>query len=182
MPHRRVGLAALAGILGGELAANHCDGYVSVRHVPIALIWLAPVLALLASAVLVAQVILARPVARLHRFSVAAICAPVFVVAMQPRPVVDTGGNVLGSRHPCGSVEFLRRNQLKGNLYNPLWWGSYVTWELYPNVLVAVDGRNISLFPDAMVRENLLFYSDAADVVDIETPLRYASQTYSTGA
>ena len=94
---------------------------------------------------------------------------------MQPRPVIETGGNVLGSRHPCRVVEFLRHNQLKGNVYNPLWWGSYVTWELYPKILVSMDGRNISLFPDEMVRENLLFYASAAESVDIDAPLRYES-------
>ena len=149
--------------------------YVSVRHVPIAMIWTAPVLAHLSAPVLAAQSSL-RVLWRVFSwFSAAAVCAPAIVVALQPRPVIETGGNVLGSRHPCRVVEFLRHNQLKGNVYNPLWWGSYVTWELYPKILVSMDGRNISLFPDEMVRENLLFYASAAESVDIDTPLRYQS-------
>ncbi len=51
----------------------------------------------------------------------------------------------------------MRRNGVKGNVYNPLWWGSYITWEPYPAVKVSMDGRNVSLFPDEMVGENSAF-------------------------
>ena len=40
---------------------------------------------------------------------------------------------------------------------------------------VSMDGRNVSLFSDDMVRENLKFYSDAAPLVDIDAPSRYAT-------
>jgi hypothetical protein len=67
----------------------------------------------------------------------------------------------------------MRQERLSGNLYNPLWWGSYITWQLYPGVLVSMDGRNISAFPDNVVVENLKFYSEGTRSVDLETPLRY---------
>ena len=159
----------MARVLGAELRADHRDGILSVRHVPIAMIWIAPVLAHLSAAVLAP---ISVPSCGAYSLVLAAAglrsgnrCCPAAT------SVIETGGNVLGSRHPCRVVEFLRHNQLKGNVYNPLWWGSYVTWELYPKILVSMDGRNISLFPDEMVRENLLFYASAAESVDIDTPL-----------
>ena len=36
-----------------------------------------------------------------------------------------------------------------------------------------MDGRNISLFPDKMVAENLKFYSSDPRDADIDAPLRY---------
>jgi hypothetical protein len=148
----------------------------SVRHVPISTIWIAPVVALLAS----------NLKARLpggHFFhpcwSVVAslACIPAiltfYVVWLQPWPRIDVSGDTLGSKHPCTAVAFMRQRHLNGNIYNPLWWGSYITWQLYPRVLVSMDGRNISAFPDNMVVENLRFYSDSASRVDLEAPLRY---------
>jgi hypothetical protein len=38
-----------------------------------------------------------------------------------------------------------------------------------------MDGRNVSLFADEMVLENLKFYSDDPSHVDIDAPLRYAT-------
>ncbi len=76
--------------------------YVSVRHVPIAMIWIAPVLAHLSSAVLAANPSRAY-LWRVFSGLAAAVCAPAIVVALQPRPVIETGGNVLGTRHPCRS-------------------------------------------------------------------------------
>jgi hypothetical protein len=80
---------------------------------------------------------------------------------------------VLGSRHPCTAAAFMKENHLAGNVFNPLWWGSYLTWELYPAVRVSMDGRNISLFSDRMVVENFDFYLKDAVTVDADTPLRY---------
>jgi hypothetical protein len=70
-------------------------------------------------------------------------------------------------------MAFLRDSGFQGNIYNPLWWGGYLTWQLYPHVRVSMDGRNISLYSDAMVVENLKFYTDASGVADVDTPLRY---------
>jgi hypothetical protein len=95
------------------------------------------------------------------------------VVAELPSPRIRTDGFVLGRTHPCGAVEYLRATGVKGHLYNPLWWGSYVTWNLYPAVQVAMDGRNITVFPDDMVKENLRFYTRPASDVNPGLPLEY---------
>jgi hypothetical protein len=100
-------------------------------------------------------------------------CLTFAVVLAQPRAVISAGGTVLGSRHPCGAVAFLKENHLAGNVFNPLWWGSYITWQLYPAVRVSMDGRNISLFSDRMVVENFDFYLKDAATVDVDAPARY---------
>jgi hypothetical protein len=40
---------------------------------------------------------------------------------------------------------------------------------------VAMDGRNVSLFSDEMVLENLKFYTDDPRHADVDAPLRYAT-------
>jgi hypothetical protein len=109
----------------------------------------------------------------LRGLAVLPACLTCAVVFAQPRPAISADGSVLGSRHPCGAVAFLRENRLAGNIFNPLWWGSYITWELHPAVRVSMDGRNVSLFPDAMVVENFDFYLKDAGMVDVDAPVRY---------
>ena len=148
----------------------------SVRHVPIATIWVAPVISLLASDL---KGRLSGP----HLFQlvwpvvVGVACIPAmlmcYTVVMRPWPDIDASAGTFGSKHPCSAVSFLRQNHLSGNLYTPLWWGSYITWQLYPEVRVSMDGRNISLFPDRMVVENLKFYTASASRVDLEEPFRH---------
>jgi hypothetical protein len=152
--------------------------YVSIRHVPLAAIWTGPVITWLA-AHLPDE---ARQAAAFRRTwfalrgaAVVPVCLILAIVAAEPRPNIHVDGAILGATHPCGAVAFLRSKAARGNLYNPLPWGSYITWHLYPSVRVAMDGRNVSLFSDRMVLENLKFYSDNAAQVDVDTPLRYAT-------
>jgi hypothetical protein len=152
--------------------------YVSIRHVPLAAIWTAPVIAWLASHLPDAA---AQPVAfrrvwfLLRGVAVVPVALILAIVCAEPWPEIHVDGATLGKTHPCGAVEFLRTSRASGNLYNPLPWGAYITWKLYPSIHVAMDGRNVSLFPDRMVLENLRFYADAAGDVDLDAPLRYAT-------
>jgi len=149
--------------------------YLSVRHVPLAALWAAPVITLLGTAVNRSGPVPAFRRAWLVVSSVALIPVVLTVefVAAHPAPVIAMGGATLGVTDPCRVVKFMKETRLNGNLYNPLWWGSYVSWELYPAVRVSMDGRNVSLFPDSMVAENLKFYSRDAGVANLEDPLRY---------
>lgn len=151
-------------------------GYTSVRHIPLVAIWAGPVIALIGSRIKQAPSAVAgfRLVwFGLSTFAYVAIFLTLTFVAMRPRPTITIAGAILGSRHPCRAAAFLRRNHLMGNVYAPLWWGSYLTWELYPSVRVSMDGRNISLFPDDMIVENLNFYSAVGSHADLAAPLRY---------
>lgn len=150
--------------------------YVSVRHVPLATIWFAPVLGLLVSGIAAGETSTARIrsawacAAGLASVPALIMCA---LVLGNPSPRIETAGTVLGATHPCGSVAFLRDHKLEGNLFTPLWWGSYATWELFPRVLVSMDGRNISLFDDSLVVENLRFYSNDSRGTDVNAPSRH---------
>jgi hypothetical protein len=146
--------------------------FVSVRHVPLAAIWLAPVIARLASREIESPVF-RRVWFVLRGLSVLPACLTIAFVLSQPQPVVSADAGVLGSRNPCQAVAFMRTNGLAGNMFGPLWWGSYVTWNLYPAIRVSMDGRNISLFPDRMVVENFDFFLKDARSVDVDAPLRY---------
>ncbi len=59
------------------------------------------------------------------------------------------------NKYPLGSVEFVRQNHLKGNLLTVFEWGSYAAWKLYPNCLIALDGRYEEVY------SNDLFYNVA---------------------
>ncbi len=44
-------------------------------------------------------------------------------------------------RYPVGSFEFIRQNNISGNLATTFGWGSYAFWKLYPQCRVLIDGR-----------------------------------------
>jgi hypothetical protein len=50
-------------------------------------------------------------------------------------------------RYPVGSLEFIRRNGLSGNLATTFDWGSYAFWKLYPQCKVMIDGRYEEVYP-----------------------------------
>ena len=149
--------------------------YVSVRHVPLAAIWAAPVIARLASDALESAAF-RRVWFAFQGVAVVPACLTAVLAFVSPQPVISADGGALGSRHPCSAAAFLKANHLSGNVFTPLWWGSYLTWELYPSVRVSMDGRNISLYTDRMVVENFDFYLKNASEADVDVPLRYATR------
>jgi hypothetical protein len=148
----------------------------SVRHIPIFTLWAAPVLALLAQAAQEAWG--EKPLWRCSRLLTTGLISAVgmltvFFALSHPAAVIRTDGPVLGPRSPRGAVAFLRANGVHGRVFTPLWWGSYLTWELHPAVQVSIDGRNVTLFAGEQVEANLSFYLDANP--DPETPVRTAA-------
>lgn len=43
--------------------------------------------------------------------------------------------------YPVREIEFIRKNNITGNLFVPFNWGSYALWKLYPQNYVSIDGR-----------------------------------------
>ena len=148
----------------------------SHRHIPIMLIWAVPILALLGGAAIDAW-----SEARFTQSILALLTALILVPALlgayytlsDPSPRIRLTKDSLGNDRPFGAVAFMRANELGGNVYAPLWWGAYLTWELYPDILVSMDGRNDTLFPVEMVGENLIFYKGRPDTP--HAPLRYTT-------
>jgi len=139
----------------------------SNRHIPVQLIWAAPVAGLLAGAVRGNDRGNTAWLGVTGLAGVVAVLAAMPVV-LDPRPRIAVGPSAFGATRPDRAVAFMKVNGLKGHVYTPLWWGSYLTWELYPDVLVSIDGRNVTLFARDQVTANFRFYSEERP--DLETP------------
>ncbi len=50
--------------------------------------------------------------------------------------------------YPARAVEFIKINNLKGNLLTSFNWGSYAFWKLYPQCLIFEDGRYEEVYFD----------------------------------
>lgn len=145
--------------------------FASRRHIPLLVLWATPVLCLIAQAaweVWPASAGRRRMALVLTGLILLPAFASVYVTLADPLPRIRINAESLGADQPFGAVAFLCANRLSGNLYLPLWWGSYVTWELYPAIKVSMDGRNDTVYPVSAVGANLEFY---AGVGDPETPL-----------
>ena len=55
------------------------------------------------------------------------------------------------SRYPVLSVEFVKINQIKGNLLVSFGLGSYASYKLYPNNKIFIDGRYEEVYYDGML-------------------------------
>lgn len=59
--------------------------------------------------------------------------------------------------YPTGAVEYLKQNQFSGNLMTPFHIGSYVSWQMYPDVKVSLDGRYEAAYQDHIMDEHKQF-------------------------
>jgi hypothetical protein len=64
--------------------------------------------------------------------------------------------------YPVGAVEYLRQQRFSGNVMTPFNSGSFVSWNLFPAVKVALDGRYEVAYQPGLVEEISDFY-DAKD-------------------
>lgn len=60
--------------------------------------------------------------------------------------------------YPAGAVDYLRRIQFQGNLLTPFTVGAFVTWNLYPDVRVSIDGRYEVAYPPELLAEHQILY------------------------
>ncbi len=57
------------------------------------------------------------------------------------------------TKYPIYAVEFVKINDLKGNLFINFDWGSYAEYKLYPNNLVVMDGRYEEVYnPELLIQ------------------------------
>lgn len=56
-----------------------------------------------------------------------------------------------GSRYPVLSIEFIKLNEIKGNLLLSFGLGSYASYKLYPNNKIYVDGRYEEVYNDSLL-------------------------------
>ena len=55
------------------------------------------------------------------------------------------------NNYPIKEVEFIRLNNIKGNILSNFGFGSYISYKLYPNNLIYMDGRYEEVYHDYMV-------------------------------
>jgi len=72
------------------------------------------------------------------------------------------------SLYPVAAAEWMDEQNLSGNLAVPLPYGGYAIWNFAPELKVAVDGRNITLYDEDWIDEYLLALDEgrALSVVD----------------
>jgi hypothetical protein len=76
------------------------------------------------------------------------IAAPLAVAAAIAIFSVSAGNSsinrgALMSTVPVEAVDFIERRNLPGKIFNSYEWGGYLTWRLYPDYRVFIDGRTI---------------------------------------
>ncbi len=71
------------------------------------------------------------------------------------------------SIYPVTEIEFIRINNLKGNILVDFGLGSYTSYKLYPNCKIFMDGRYEEVYPDNLVVLNDKFYASKAGWDDV---------------
>lgn len=71
------------------------------------------------------------------------ICIYFFLLIISLPPLLDRNKqiNITTTEYPRYAVEFIKINNLTGNLFINFDWGSYAAYKLYPNNLIVMDGR-----------------------------------------
>lgn len=64
---------------------------------------------------------------------------------------------------PVREVDILQFAGAKGNVATPFAWGSYVSWRLFPNAKISMDGRYETTFPESTFDLNNAFYDHQGD-------------------
>ena len=71
------------------------------------------------------------------------------------------------SIYPVTEIEFVKINNLKGNILVDFGLGSYTSYKLYPQCKIFMDGRYEEVYPDNLVVLNDKFYASKAGWDDI---------------
>lgn len=78
----------------------------------------------------------------LERAGVAAVVALMLFFVANSVDFTERGlDRAVSADYPVNAINFLRRYQVRGPLYNDLAWGGFLTWYM-PEFPVAIDGRN----------------------------------------
>lgn len=64
---------------------------------------------------------------------------------------------------PVRETDILSLAGARGNLAAPFSWGSYLSWRLYPNIKVSMDGRYETTYPESTFLLNANFFDRAGD-------------------
>ena len=74
------------------------------------------------------------------------------IVSLPPLISSNKEIRITETEYPRFAVEFIKINNLKGNLFINFDWGSYAAYKLYPNNLIVMDGRYEEVYnPDLLL-------------------------------
>lgn len=65
--------------------------------------------------------------------------------------------------YPTGAVKYLKQQHFVGNLLTPFNQGAYISWEMYPEVRVSLDGRYEVAYQDYVMTDHHQLFSGAKD-------------------
>lgn len=78
-----------------------------------------------------------------------------FFIIMLGLPLILNSNKIIEiteSKYPRFAIEFIKINNLKGNLFINFDWGSYAAYKLYPDNLIVMDGRYEEVYnPDLLL-------------------------------
>jgi len=60
--------------------------------------------------------------------------------------------------YPIGAVEYIKTNDLSGNILPVFGWGEFILWTLYPSCRVGMDGRYETVYPEDLCKEYWEFH------------------------
>ncbi|MDX1927084.1 MAG: hypothetical protein SFV81_11230 [Pirellulaceae bacterium] len=90
--------------------------------------------------------------------TVAAVCFLFASVNQFWRPTLPPAAKYSEACFPTGAVEYLEQHKFRGNLLTPFAQGAYVSWTMYPNVRVSLDGRyEVAYEEQVMLDHDALF-------------------------
>lgn len=71
------------------------------------------------------------------------ICIYFFIIILAIPPLINPNKEIriTETKYPRYAIEFIKINNLKGNLFINFDWGSYAAYKLYPDNLIVMDGR-----------------------------------------
>jgi len=130
------------------LLATIPAGLRSMRHIPILVLILVPVLAELATAWIRRRGdrrLLPRgfrePSSRTLLVNIIVLITFAVFTVVRVRQVVGSQSTTEAKHFPTAAVAFLERERPPGPILNHYNWGGYLIWKLYPQYLVFIDGR-----------------------------------------
>lgn len=85
--------------------------------------------------------------------SIFIVCVIGYQLIITMNKYKKTGFNIIvdPNVYPVMAVQFLKMNNIKGNLLVPFDWGEYAIWKLYPDNRVSIDGRFRTVYPEDVI-------------------------------
>jgi hypothetical protein len=86
-----------------------------------------------------------------------------FYVALKFLPAASLQALAPVGEDPVREADVLSSAAARGNLATPFAWGSYLSWRLYPNIKISMDGRYETTYPESTFALNNDFFDLQGD-------------------